>query len=210
VLPLDLLQEVDVLALEARLERGDLLVGLHVLDGERDLGGRLLEERGIGLRVLAGGHAGHGQRADGDAPRDEGDDDEGPDAVGQGQVLGGELSLRRKVAAQQGTALLEHPSHVALVGGKLQADDEVRGGQGGLEDEEPEPVRLRVVEEDRRPVERDHAAESPGDGREERLLGEVRDDGIVDLKERAIAIHVRGRPSVRRRTLHEGAPGQPF
>jgi hypothetical protein len=47
-----LLTEIDTLALEDRREPRDLLIGLHVLDDERDLVGDFLEEGGVGFRIL--------------------------------------------------------------------------------------------------------------------------------------------------------------
>ena len=187
MLTLDLLPEVDVLALEPRLECGDLLVRLHVLDGDGDLVGHVLQERGVGVRVLVLLYAGHGEDADRRAPGNQRDDHVGPDTVFKRAVLHGVLALDREVAPEEVPLAPQDPADVALAGGHLQTDREVRRGQGRLQDEEPEDVPLRTVQEDRGPLEGDHPPEGLGDGMKERIAREVRDDGVGDLEQRAVA-----------------------
>ena len=94
----------------------EILVGLHVLQRERHLVRRLLEEGGVRLRVLTGIGAGHRQGPDALPPHDQRNDDERPDAVRVGELLGGIGALGVEITAQQELLVLEYPSHVALVG----------------------------------------------------------------------------------------------
>ena len=188
VLAVDLFLEIDALALEAGLERCDLLVGLHVFDGQRDLVRDLAEEPGVRLRVLARIDAGDGQDADASAVHDQGNDDVGPHAVGIGLLIGGIVPFCSQVAAQEQLLSLEYPPHVAVVDRHFQADDEVLGGHGGLEDEEAQDIALRVAEEDGRPVEGEDPAQGLGDSVKEGFLGQILHEGIVDLKQRTVTL----------------------
>jgi hypothetical protein len=171
---------------EHALRAVELLVGRHVRDGQRHLAGRLLQERHVGRRVLARDGAGHGERADAPAARDQRHDDEGPHAVGVRGILGGVDSLGRQVVPEQRPLVPEDPAHVALVRGHLEAHGEVLGRERRLQDEQREDVPLRVVQEHGRPVEGHHAPEGPGDGAEQVLAGQVGDDRVVDLQERLV------------------------
>ena len=190
VLAPDLLLQVHVLVLEPGLERRDLLVGRHVRDGEGDLVGDFLQELHVRLGVLPGRRARDRQRADARAARDQGHDDIRSDAITVGHVVRRVLSLRGEVVLQQGLLALEHLTHVALSRRHLEADREVGRPERGLEDEELEHVPVRVVKEDRGPLEGHHPAQGPGDRVEEGLAGEVRDEGVVDLEESAIALRL--------------------
>ena len=113
--------------------------------------------------------------------------------AGVGSYHAGFLALKRvltesrEVAPEEVPLAPQDPADVALAGGHLQTDREVRRGQGRLQDEEPEDVPLRTVQEDRGPLEGDHPPEGLGDGMKERIAREVRDDGVGDLEQRAVA-----------------------
>ena len=155
--------------LEPCLERGDLLVRLHILDGERDLARGVPEEFGVGLRVLVGLHARDRERSDRGGPDDERHDHVGPNAVLEGAVLHRALTLLRKVVPEEGPLGLEHTADVALAGRHLEADREVRRRQRRFEDEQPQDVALGIVQEDGGPVKGHDAAERLGDRVEERV-----------------------------------------
>jgi hypothetical protein len=97
-------------------------------------------------------------------------------------VVGGVDTLGLEVATEQRLLLLEHPAHVTLPRPHLEADREVGGRQRGLQDGQGQDVACGVVEEEGGAIERDDAAKSLGDGVEERVPRQVRDDGIVDLE----------------------------
>ena len=118
---------------------------------------------------------------------DEGHDDVGSHAVGVGLLVGRVLALRAEVATQEQRLLAGTPAPRGCPRRHLEADREVRRGEGGLEDEEPQDVALRVVEEDRRPVEGNDPAQGLGDGVEEGVVGQVRHEGVVDLEQGAVA-----------------------
>jgi len=71
VLGPDLLLQIDVLALEPRLQRRDLLVGFHVLDGHGHLVRHFLQKDRVGHGVLSERGARHAQRADARAADDQ-------------------------------------------------------------------------------------------------------------------------------------------
>ena len=137
VLAVDLLLQVGVLVLQPRRQRPDLLVGQHVLDGDGDLAGHLLQERDVGLGVLADPRAGHGQRADAARAYHQRHDRERAHAVGDRLGLGRILLLALEIPAHERALVLEHEPDVALGGGDLQPDDEVRRRERGLEHEQP-------------------------------------------------------------------------
>jgi hypothetical protein len=107
-------------------------------------------------------------------------------------VLGVVLPLRSEIAPQERLLALEHLPDVALARRHLEPHGEVGRGDGGLQDEEREDVPRGVVQEDRGAVERHHAAHRPRDGLEEGLAGQVRDQRIVDVQQRPVAIGFRG------------------
>jgi hypothetical protein len=185
---MDLFLEVRVLALEPALEGGDLLVRHHVLDGEPDLVGGVLQEGDVRLVVLLGSRAGHRERADGAAARRHGDDDVGAHAVLERLLLGGVRAFPGEVAPEQWPLLLEHLPDVAFVGGDLEADTEVPRGERGLQHEQTQHLPRGVVEEDRRAVEGHGLPDGARDGGEEGVSREARDDGVVDLEQGAIAL----------------------
>jgi hypothetical protein len=207
VLAPDLLLEVGALPLQPRFQRGDLLVRLHVLDREGDLVGGLLEDPRVRLGVSVRGRAGDRQGADRSPSRDQRNDDVGPDAVGVRAVFHRVRALAGEVSAQPEPLLAEDLAHVTLVGRHLEADAEVVGGERRRQHEEPEHVALGVVEEDRGALEGHDAAEGPGDGLEERVSGQVRDDGVVDLEERAKPLRVERGPIGVGRGLHGARAG---
>src|SRR2546422_2895698 len=188
VLGVDLILEVDVFALQPRLQRRDLLIGLHVLHGQGDLVCDLLEKDRIRFRVPIGRSAIQVQRANALLPGDERSDQEGPYTVGQEKILRRELPLRFEVAAKEGLLVRERPSRVAFAGSPRQTDHVLPDGQGRLQKQEAQDVLARIVNEDRDSVERNNTAEGRGNGVEQRRLRQVRDNGVVDFEQRAVAL----------------------
>jgi hypothetical protein len=77
---------------------------------------------------------------------------------------------------------------VAVADRHLEANDEVLGGEGGLEDEEAQDIAQLVVEEDGRPVEGEDLSQGLGDGVKEGFLGQIRYKGIVDFEEGTVSL----------------------
>src|ERR1700678_8118 len=84
--------------------------------------------------------------------------------------------------------MVEHPTGAGLFAAVLQPGSEVVREQISLHSEETESVSLRLVEGNGAPVERDDTMQSLGNRVQEGLLGQVRNDGIVDLKQDAVLL----------------------
>src|SRR4029434_458445 len=81
VLTEDLLAKVHVLPFELRFEASDLLVLAHVLHGQRQLVGYLLQQLGFRFAVAHRMQTSQVQRTNALATNDEGQDDERPEAL---------------------------------------------------------------------------------------------------------------------------------
>src|SRR5713226_2888799 len=91
-------------------------------------------------------------------------------------------------SAKEGLLVCERPSRVALAGRPRQADRVLPDGQGRLQKREAQDVLSRIVKEDRDPVEGNDTAEGLGNSVEQRRLRQVRDNGVVDFEQRAVAL----------------------
>src|SRR5580658_1426873 len=81
--------------------------------------------------------------------------------------------------------MFEYPTAAGLVAAKLQPRLEVVREQVSLHGEETERISLRLIEGNRASVEREDRMQGLGNGMQECLLGQVRNDGVVDLKQDA-------------------------
>ena len=169
----------------------DRLVGLHVLDGQDDLVGGLLEEGGVGLGILVRRRAGDREDADAPALGDQRHEHVRAHAVLEGALLHPVPALMAQIPAEPVLLVLERPADVAFARGHFHADGEVRCRQGRLQDEEAEHVLVAIRKEDRRAIEGHGAPERAGDRVEEILARQVRDDRVVDLEQRAVARRLR-------------------
>jgi hypothetical protein len=209
VLAADLLLEVCVLALEARLQRGDLLEGLHVAHRQGDLIGGLLQELRIRLRVPVPRPAGEVHDADAPPAHDEGHGADRPDALLGGPPLLGELRLDLQVAPEERSLAIERAADVAVPAREGVADLEVLRPERAFEGDKPEQISGGLVERESDPVEVDHSLQGLADRLEQGFLGQVRDDRVVDLEERPVALGGLRRPPAPRRTSCSRRPGPP-
>jgi hypothetical protein len=197
VLALDLLLEIDTLALKPSLERGDLLIGLHVLDGQGDLIGGLLKEGRISLGILARVDARHREGADAPAADHQRDDDVGAHAVGICALRSRILAFGFEIASEKELLLAENPPLVAIRRRQLKASLKVVRRQRGLQHGKPQDITAGIMKENGGPVKGEYPPERLGDGVEEGVLSQIGDEGVVDLEEGAVALHLVG-----------GAPGR--
>jgi hypothetical protein len=158
-----------------------------------DLAGDFLQECNVGGGVLSRPGARHREGSQTAVSHQQGHDRERPHTVGERLPLGGIFLFDGKVATHEGPVPMKHQPDVAVVRGDFESDDEVRRWQRGLEHEEPEDVAPRVMQEDRGAIERDHATEGAGHGLKQRIPLEVRDDGVVDLQQGAVALGLASR-----------------
>ena len=153
----DLLLEVDVLLLEARLQRGDLLVGEQVLDRESHLLGDREEQRGV-VGPVGTAHAASDVQGSDDLSFDGHRNRDGGAKTSLEQS--GVLEERRRiphVERDERHAVIEHPSIATLLTRQFGADrKDRRQGHGPGHTEHPEDLLDGIVDVERRAVEWDH------------------------------------------------------
>jgi hypothetical protein len=103
-------------------------------------------------------------------------------------ALIGVLLLFLKVAAQERLLMVEHPAKASLVSAILEPRPEVVRVKLSLYREEAESISLRLMEGNGAPVEEDDTMQGLGNRVEESLLCQVRNDGVVDLKQAAVLL----------------------
>ena len=109
----DLLLEVEILLLEARLEGRDLLVSQHVLDGERHLLGDRREQRRLPLAVPTGHAAPDVERSDNPPLAREGDRDRGAKPLLEQRTVLDERGSIPQVHREYRLAMIEDPAGAA-------------------------------------------------------------------------------------------------
>src|ERR1700685_3164831 len=117
-------------------------------------------------------------------------------------MLIGVLLLLFKIAAQERPLMVEHPGDAGLGAIDLQPLSEIIRAQVPLHGEETESITTRVIKSNGTAVEGDDTMQGLGNSAQEGLLGQVRNDGIVDFKERAITLCVGHEALTVLRTVH--------
>jgi hypothetical protein len=84
--------------------------------------------------------------------------------------------------------MVEHPAEAGLGSAILQPSPEVVREQLSLYRKETESVSLQLIEGNGAPVEGDDTMQGLGNRVEEGLLGQVCNDGVVDLKQAAVLL----------------------
>src|SRR6516162_5481308 len=84
--------------------------------------------------------------------------------------------------------MVEHPARAGLIVAYFQPGSEIVRMQMPLYRQKTEGVSLRIVECNGAPVERDNTTQGLGNRLQQRLLRQVGNNGVVDLKENAIAL----------------------
>src|SRR5580698_6335134 len=90
--------------------------------------------------------------------------------------------------AHQRPQMFEDPAAAGLVAAKLQPRLEVIRVQLSLHREETERISLWLIKRNRASVKWEYSLQCFGNGMQECLLGQIRDDGIVDLKQKAVLL----------------------
>src|ERR1700721_871758 len=84
--------------------------------------------------------------------------------------------------------MVKHPANAGLAPGSLQPGSEIVRGQLSLHREKEERIPLGLIEGNRAPIERNDPVQCLGNRAQEGLLGEVRNNGIVYLKQAAVPL----------------------
>src|ERR1700722_1238604 len=185
VLAADFLLQVNVLFLQLGLEAANFLVGLHILNRQYDLVRHFLQEHGVLIRIPIHFPAYQAERTDTFSMENERQAAHRLDALCYKAALIGILPLLFKIATQQRSPMVEHPTGAGLVAAILQPRSEIVREQVSLHGEEAESISLRLIYGNGATIEGDNAMQGVGNRVQERRLVEVRDDRVVNLKERA-------------------------
>ncbi len=188
VLRAQFLLEINVFLLQPCLQAVNFLVGLHILNCQCDLVRHFLQEHGFLVRIPILFPAYQAERADTLSLEDQGQDTHRLDTLCDEAALIGILPFFFKIAAQERLLMVEHPAGAGLIATVLQPRSEVVREQISLHGEEAESISIRFVEGNGTPVERDETMQSLGNRVQEGLLGQVRNDGIVDLKQAPVPL----------------------
>jgi hypothetical protein len=186
----DLLLEVDVFLLQPRVQSRDLLVREQVLDREPHLLADREEQRPVVGPVGAAHAASNVQRSDDLSLHGHRNRDGGAESSLDESAV---LEERRRfphVGSDERRAVIEHPSVATLLlAGQFGADRKNRRqGRGPGYSENAEGLLFRIVNVERRPVERDHALERSRGRAEQRIPVEAGDDRVIDLEENALPL----------------------
>jgi hypothetical protein len=84
--------------------------------------------------------------------------------------------------------MVKHPADAGLAPGNLQPGSEIVGGQISLYRQEEERIPLGLIEGNRAALERNDAMQCLGNRAQQGLLAEVRNNGIIDLKQAAVSL----------------------
>src|SRR5580658_258336 len=187
VLGADLLSEVDVLPLQPRFQRRDLFVEFRVFDRQRYLDCYFQQKLRVlfGVSVFFPAHDAEG--ADALSSQNQRNNAEPAKALCPKTPLVGELLFFFEVAAER-LLMVEYPACTCLGTANLQAGLEVIGLQSTLDGQEAERICLRRIERNRASIEVDERTHRFRNGTEQCFLGEVCDDGVVDIEEASLQV----------------------
>src|SRR4029453_1996251 len=187
VLGLDLLLQIAVLLFQEGAQLRDLLIRAHVLDGEGNLSRNALQEWAVVERVPIWFEAREQYCADSPVPRDERNNKVRAHSSGEQDLVPRESRLNCEVVAEARLPVFKGPA----CGCALRADHLVRTMRvplqlPALQRDRAKDILLGNVEQ--RAIERDHRAQGLADRVEQGFLGEVRDERVVDLQQRAVLL----------------------
>src|ERR1700723_1819124 len=119
-------------------------------------------------------------------------------------MLVGILSLFFQIAAQERLLMIEHPADASFAPLDLQPGCEIVRKPVALHGEKTKSILTWLIEGNGAAVEGDDAMQGLGNSVEESLLGQVRDDRIIDFKQRAVTLCDCEALHARLRTRHLG------
>src|SRR5262249_59620823 len=94
--------------------------GFHITHGRPLLVANCREKGGVGIRIVAGRRAFEVQRAVASPRRNQWNDDEGADTVGEQKILCRVVTIRRQVLPHKRTLILKNPARMAFVNAPFQ------------------------------------------------------------------------------------------
>src|ERR1700730_1226628 len=103
-------------------------------------------------------------------------------------MLVGILSLFFQIAAQERLLMIEHPADAGFAPFDLQPGCEIVRKPVAFHGEKTKSILTGLIKGDCAAVEGDDAMQGLGNSVEESLLGQVRDDRIIDFKQRAVTL----------------------
>jgi hypothetical protein len=130
---------------DLKVERGDLFVGAHVGDRQRDLVCHLLQERGIHIGILVRLPTTDNEDADPLPADNQGNETGRVDAFCNEPTIVGVQLLSLEIVSHDRALLFEHQAADAILPADLQPGSEVIGGRA-FNREEAESVPRGIVD----------------------------------------------------------------